>query len=337
MAVDAREGNLPTLEDVAKLAGVSRATVSRVVNGGHLVSGATLEAVTRAIAELDYHPNTAARALVTRRVGAVAVVVPEAEARVFSDPFFPQTYHGALTAFADEEVQVLLAMAQPGEPAQRMLRYLESGHVDGAMVVSHHGPELAKAMRNVGRPVVFIGDPGVDDLPYVDLDQYGGAVQATNHLIAAGATRIAIITGPLDMTAATERNRGFTAALDAAGLRPYARAVGDFTAAGGAVAAKQLIDEFPMLDGIFVCSDLMALGAMRILHRAGYRVPRDVRVVGFDDSTAALQTDPTLTTMTNPASELARIAGDMLLGMLAGGKAPKPVILQSQLIVRQSA
>lgn len=331
------EWNLPTLDDVARAAGVSRATVSRVVNGGRLVSQQTCEVVNRAIAELGYRPNRAARALVTRRAGAVAVVVPETDDRVFTDPFFPQAYHGALAAFAGVDVQVLLAMAPPGEGAARMARYLASGHVDGAVVISHHGPELARRLLNSAHPVVFVGDPEVPGIPYVELDQRTAAITATRHLIERGATRIGTVTGPMDMNAGTARLRGFEVAMDEAGLAPAGVAEGDFSVHGGELATRRLLDQNPELDGLFVASDLMALGTLRALRRAGRRVPEDIRVVGFDDSSAALQASPQLTTMTNPPTELARIAGEMLLGMLSGVAPTFPVILSSELIVRNSA
>ncbi len=327
----------PTLEDVARVAGVSRATVSRVVNGANLVAPQTTEAVRRAINELGYHPNRAARALVTRRTGAIAVIVPEGDERVFSDPFFPQAYHGALQGFRDSDTQVVLAMAQPGDNATRMVRYLESGHVDGAIIVSHHGPALARALANTPQPVVFVGDPETPGLCYVDVDQSTAAATATAYLIERGAKRIATITGPLDMAAAVQRLRGFEQAMLAAGLDPSLRADGDFSAVGGRRAAQRLLAERPDLDGLFVANDLMASGALPVLTDAGRRVPDDVKVVGFDDSSAARQTTPPLTTMTNPASELARTAADMLNELLAGGRPDSPVILPSNLVLRGSA
>jgi DNA-binding LacI/PurR family transcriptional regulator len=331
------EGAQPTLEDVARAAGVSRATVSRVVNGGNLVSPDTVAAVTRAIEELGYRPNRAARALVTHRAQAVAVVVAETDDRVFSDPFFPQAYHGALQAFGDMEVQVLLAMAQPGESAAQMTRYLHSGHVDGAIVVSHHGPELARRLVSSRHPVVFVGDPEVPGLPYVDLDQHAASVTATRHLLARGARRIATITGPQDMRAGVQRLEGFVEALSDAGLPPAAVAWGDFTVRGGEDATRELLASAPDVEAVFVASDLMALGAVRTLQAAGRRVPDDVAVVGFDDSSAALQSAPQLTTMTNPASELTRRAAEMLKQLLYGAPSPEPVILPSRLVVRDSA
>ncbi len=336
-AVTGGERLLPTLDDVARVAGVSRATVSRVVNGGRLVSPETSQAVTRAIAELGYQPNQAARALVTRRAGAVAVVVPETDERVFSDPFFPQAYHGALTAFSGVDTQVLLAMAPPGESVHRMARYLDSGHIDGAIVLSHHGPELARELAKSAHAAVFIGDPGVPGLPFVELDQVSAAITATRHLLDRGCTRIATITGPMDMNAATERLRGFESAMAQAGLTPVGVAAGDFTVRGGERAVTELLEQAPDLDGLFVASDLMAAGALRVLRRSGRKVPDQVKVVGFDNSSAALETSPQLTTMTNPAGELARIAGEMLLGLLSGASPEGPVILTSQLVQRNSA
>lgn len=218
-----------------------------------------------------------------------------------------------------------------------MARYLGSGHVDGAIVLSHHGPEVARQLATGSHPVVFIGDPEVPGLPYVDLDQPEASAMATHRLIEKGATRIASITGPMDMHAGLQRLSGFEAALSEAGLAPVAVAEGDFTLRGGEDAAGQLLARSPDLDGLFVASDLMAVGALRALRRAGRRVPDDVLVVGFDDSSAALQASPQLTTVTNPASELARTAGEMLLRMLSGAEPEGPVILHSQLIVRHSA
>ncbi len=327
----------PTLEDVARLAGVSRATVSRVVNGGTLVAATTTEAVRAAIDELGYHPNRAARALVTRRTGVIAVIVPETDERVFSDPYFPQAYHGALQAFADSDVQVVLAMAQPGDSASRMVRYLESGHVDGAIIVSHHGPGLARALVNSWQPVVFVGDPETPGICYVELDNTVAAITATRHLIERGARRIATITGPLDMASARTRLKGFQTAMTEAGLDPSIYVEGGYTTKSGAVA-EQLLAEHPDLDGLFVANDLMAVTAMQVVQRLGRKVPDDLRIVGFDNAAVGLQCTPQLTTMTNPADEHTRAAAQMLIELLAGGIPENPRMLKpSELVVRGSA
>ena len=328
---------VPTINDVARAAGVSRTTVSRVINGGRSVAETKLVAVRGAIERLGYRPNLAARGLVTRRLDCVAVIVPEANERVFSDPFFAQAHLGALSAFADTPVQVVLVIPHPNDEGSRMVRYLHSGHVDGAIVMSHHGHGLAESLLASSPPVVFVGPPGVDGCPYVDLDNIGGGRMATRHLIERGATRLATVTGPLDMGSGVHRLRGFEQACAEAGLQPLGIEEGDYSTPGGVAATQRLLETCPDIDGIFVANDLMAAGAIRVLAHSGRRVPGDVRVVGFDDSIIATQTYPTLTTMTNGAAELARRAGQMLLRLLDGERPDFPVILPSSLIQRDSA
>jgi DNA-binding LacI/PurR family transcriptional regulator len=306
-----------------------------VVNGATLVAPATITSVQAAINDLGYRPNRAARALVTRRTGVVAVVVPEANERVFNDPFFPQAYHGALQGFSNSDVQVVLAIAQPGDPADRMLRYLDSGHVDGAIVVSHHGPELAMALAQMAIPVVFVGDPETPGLPYVDLDQVEASRQATELLIERGHRRIATITGPLDMAAGRRRLQGYREALAAAGIEPGPIEIGDFTQAAGRAAAARVVASGASFDSIFVANDLMATGALYTLNEAGLRVPDDVAVIGFDNAALAEQSSPGLTTMTNPADELCRVAAELLTKRLAGLPV-ESVILPSHPVLRGS-
>ncbi len=327
----------PTLEDVARAAGLSRATVSRVVNGGALVSPQSREAVNRAIEELGYSPNLAARMLVTKRSGVVGVLAPETDERVFTDPFFARSVRGALDAFPDEDTRVILAMSKTGEAPERLLDFLVSGRIDGAVIVSHHGAGLARAASRLNQPVVFVGMPSVPGLLYVDLDQQAAARVATRHLVGRGRTRIATITGPLDMPVGVARREGFVEAMDDAGLRPIAKVGGDFTLEGGATAAERLLARHPRIDGIFAASDAMAAGAIRALTAAGRRVPDDVAVVGFDDAPVAVQARPQITTMTNPAQEMARLAATMVRGLLAGGPRPDPVLFTSELVVRESA
>jgi len=344
-AVDARVGDgkvvqpeqlnahvVPTLDDVAHVAGVSRTTVSRVVNGGQLVARATRDRVRDVVAQLGYRPNLAARALVTRRVGTVALIVPESGERVFADPFFSQAYRGALAAFAGSDAQVVLVVPQPGD----VLRYLHSGQVDGAIITSHHGRELAEALTPAP-PVVFIGHPGVDSIPYVDLDQVRAARAATRYLLDAGASRLGMITGPLDMSPGAGRLDGFQQELAEAGVAPAGVELSDFSMRGGESAAQRLIGHCPDVDAIVVGNDLMAVGVMRALALAGRTVPHDVRVIGFDNSVIGQQTVPQLTSMTNPAAEMARIAGGMLRALLAGESPRWPVIVTSELVVRGSA
>ena len=331
----------PTLEQVAERAGVSRSTASRAINGGPRVSGEAQASVTAAVAALGYIPNRAARSLVTRRSSSVALVVPEPDERVLSDPFFASTIHGLNTSLRDTDLQLVLVMARPEDIATRTLRYLRGGHVDGAVVVSHHRDDvLADELRSSGVPTVYVGRPfvGADRVHYVDVDNAGGGRMATEHLLRIGRRQIATIAGPQDMSAGVDRLAGWSAALSEAGLVADAVEYGDFTTAGGVHATKKLLARYPDLDAIFAASDLMAVGALTVLAETGRRVPEDVAVVGYDNLGSATTTSPTLTTIVNPVVAMARTAGEMLIDLLAGtGVDQAPVIFAPELVIRLSA
>jgi len=330
----------PTLEEVARRAGVSRSTASRALNGGLKVSPVALAAVSQAVAELGYTPNRAARSLVTRRTDSIALVVPEPDETVLNDPYFVGTMQGISAALEPTEIQLVLLIARRGEQAQRTARYLRNGHVDGAIVVSHHRDDaLDEALAQSRLPCVFVGRPWsqTEPVPYVDVDNARGGRVATEHLMGRGCRRIGTIAGPLDMAAGVDRLAGWRAALRAAGLPDAAVERGDFTSVGGASAAERLLDAHPDLDGIFAASDLMAAGALGVLARRGISVPGQVRVVGFDDLGVAASTSPPLTTMRNPVAEMSRGAAELLLAQLAGKGGPAaPTIFSAQLVVRDS-
>jgi DNA-binding LacI/PurR family transcriptional regulator len=313
--------SLPTLDEVARVAGVSRATASRAINGGSRVSASARERVDEAVRSLGYVPNPAARSLVTRRTDSVAVIVPEPDDRIFSDPFFARTLRGVDRMLAANDLQLVLLLATPGAEGARTLRYLSHRHVDGAVVASHHRNDgLADHLVSIGLPCVFVGRPwGGDRVTYVDVDNVAGGREATKLLVDRGCTRIGTIAGPSDMTAAVDRLHGWHEAMGAADLPTEAVAIGDFTEAGGEEAARELLDRHPDLDGIAVASDLMAAGALRVLAEAGRRVPDDVAVVGYDDLGVAERTSPPLTTVRQPIVEMAERATRLLLEQMDGG------------------
>ena len=220
LALDGDRPSAPTLEQVAERAGVSRSTASRAINGGLRVSPDALAAVEAAVAELGYTPNRAARSLVTKRTDSIALVVPEPDERVLSDPFFAGTLNGLSTALADSDIQVVLVIARPGE-SERTVRYLRNGHVDGAIVVSHHRTDdLDRVLLTSRLPNVFVGRPlSVDprEVHFVDTDNVAGGELAAQHLIERGATRIATIAGPQDMSAGVDRLTGWRSAVRRAG------------------------------------------------------------------------------------------------------------------------
>jgi len=333
---------IPTLEEVARAAGVSRATVSRAVNGGARVSVRAQEAVELAIAKLGYIPNRAARTLVTRRTDSVALVVPETGNRFVSDPFLTGALQGITKALAGTELQLVLLIAQQVGDTARLLRYLRAGHVDGALVMSHHREdELPAELARTGLPFVFGGrplDPGSLEVPYVDADNVGGGRAAAEHLLRRGRRVIATVAGPPDMPAGVDRLTGWRDVMARAGRPVDLVEHGDFSADSGASAMARLLQRQPDVDAVFVASDLMATGALRMIHELGRRVPADVAVVGFDDSVLARTTIPSLTTVRQPAEEMGRRMAELLVEQLAG--APPQVvgeILPTELVVRASA
>jgi DNA-binding LacI/PurR family transcriptional regulator len=340
---------------VAALAGVSRATVSRVVNSSPKVSPEVRAQVERAVAKLGYVPNRAARCLVTRRADSVALVVSEPHARFFSEPFFAGMVRGVSAALAGTGVQLLLLMAHdlddrpgdhPGGPPNppgraRLERYVVGGHVDGVLLASVHGDDpLPAILDRAGVPAVLVGRPaGPLPASYVDADNRGGARAAVAHLAARGRRRIATITGPLDMGVGLDRLDGYRDGLTAAGLAadPGLVEPGDFTEEGGAAATARLLARpGPPVDAVFAASDLMAAGALRALRAAGRRVPEEVAVVGFEDSAVARYAQPPLTTVRQPIEEMGRQATRLLLAKMAGEIGGMHLILDVDLVERAS-
>lgn len=313
----------PTLEDVAAYAGVSRSTASRALNDDAYVSSRSREVVLAAAAALGYSPNHAARSLVTKRTGGVALVLSEPESKVFDDPYYPAVMHGAFRELSVAGMQMLLMFVDAREDVPRTIRFLEGGHVDGALVIApHKGDPLPTALRLLRLPVVFGGRPGTISrgIHTVDFDNQGGARMAVEHLLGIGRKRIATVTGPLDHPAARDRLTGWQDALIAARRDPdNLSESGDFTIDGGERATRALIERSPDIDAIFAASDPMAAGAIRALLATRRRVPDDVAVVGFDDHPhLAPAMNPPLTSIHQDPREQIRQMVRTLMALLAG-------------------
>jgi DNA-binding LacI/PurR family transcriptional regulator len=332
----------PTLEEVARVAGVSRATASRVVNGSPRVSPDAKRAVDRAVRRLGYQPNRAARSLVTRRTDSIALVIPEPTPKLFGDPFFPRLLRGVSETLAARDLQLVLVMPQSPADEARVERYLLGGHVDGALLVSLHGSDpLPLRLASRGVPTVVGGRPDGDAaVSYVDVDNVDGAKRAVQHLLGRGRRRIATISGPLDMVPGRDRQTGYRQALTEAGIAPSAalEEEGDFTQETGARAMRALLARRPDLDGVFVASDLMAIGALRALTAAGRAVPTDVAVVGYDDAPLAQMTEPALSSVRQPIEEMGREMARLMVAQVSGSeRVARRVILATQLVVRESS
>ncbi|MDX6362982.1 MAG: hypothetical protein QOC85_1992 [Streptomyces sp.] len=328
----------PTLDEVALRAGVSVGTVSRVINNRRHVSSKARQAVESAVAELGYVPNVAARSLASQRRGAVVLAISSDDPALFANLFFAEVITGVNAVMEETDLELLLVLAASERGRARLARILQSQGADGVMLLAvRENDPLTNVADAGGVPVVHGGRP-LDRAPrwYVDADNRGGARQAVEYLISTGRRAIGTVTGPLDMHAGVSRYLGFREAVALAGLKDHRVAHADFSEAGGAAATTRLLDEHPDLDAVFVASDAMAAGALRVLRERGRSVPEDVAVVGFNDVLTAQHTQPALTTIHQPIVALGSEMTRMLVRVL-GGEEPTPLILPTELVIRGSA
>ncbi|WP_432827936.1 LacI family DNA-binding transcriptional regulator [Dactylosporangium sp. CA-092794] len=320
----------PTVTEVAAAAGVSAATVSRVLTGRVRVSTSARVQVHDAIARLGYVRHRAPRRTDHAAAGLpVAAVVFEPTARLFRDGFCARLLAGAEEELSRRGVPLVTMSATQGTVASTT-SFLTAGGVGGVLLVGpppQHPVAVSLAASLV--PVRAAGRPALS-IPYADVDNADGARQAVEHLILRGRRTIATIAGPPASPAAADRLEGYRAAMAAAGRQPLI-AYGDFTTNSGLHAAAWLLDRTPRLDGLFVANDAMAAGALQALRKAGRRVPEDVAVVGFDDAPLAAFTSPALTTVRQPVEELGAVTAALLLEP----RADNP-ILPTELVVRAS-
>lgn len=334
----------PTLEDVAREAGVSRATVSRVVNGVRNVDPSIQDLVRSAIERTGYTPNRAARALVTRRTGAVALIVSGAgdafAGRVFADPFFGRVVNGVVGYLRARMTQPVLLFAESAAARTQVVDYLRQGSADGALVVSVQPDDpLPDMLLSARVPTVLFARPTrATPVSCVDLDHRAGGRLAGEHLLGRGCRRIAVIGAPPDLRAGRERLAGFRDALARAGHDSPPVAEGVFTLDSGAVAMAALLRDHPAVDGVFAANDLMAQGACQVVRELGRRIPGDVAVVGFDDSSIAVTCRPPLTTVRQPVEEMAAAMARMLDEQVQGTRTePRTLVFEPELVVRESA
>jgi LacI family transcriptional regulator len=331
-----------TLEEVASLAGVSRSTVSRVINDRPNVRPETRERVQKAIRNSGYQPHAVARSLVTNRTRIISMVIPEVVTTLFSDPFFPLLLGGATRACNTHQYQLMLSLfTAPADPQEMYQRVLRSGYIDGAIVASASldTPIISDLLRD-RIPFVSIGRHPDERVHYVDVDNTNGARMVVEHLIRLGHRRIATITGRLDMAAGRDRLSGYRQALEARRIPVEEELIveGDYTENSGMVGMQQLLSASP--SAVFAASDTMAIGALKALRETGLQVPQDVALVGFDDIPIASVVEPALTTVRQPINRLGSIAIEVLLSLiedsLEEGAPANRIILPTELVIRAS-
>ena len=333
----ANQRKRPTIRDIAREAGVSRGTVSRVLNGGNLVSPAAMAAVQQAISRSGYQANPHARSLKSGRANSVAFLLTEPQHLLFEDPNFAILLRSAAMALSDRDLSLVLMLAGSPTERRRTVEYLTGGHVDGVLLVSSHfGDTLAMELLDAGLPVVACGRPlGLEGrLGFVAADDRQGARHVTEHLLARGRRRIGTITGPMDTSGGVDRLDGFRQAL---GPAYDERLVvhGDYSRASGTAGMEQLLVTDPDLDAVFVGSDLMASGALGVIKDRGLTVPGDIAVAGFDDSGLAETMRPPLTTVNQPLDVISREMVRLLMDVVGGGTT-MGITVATTVVVRES-
>lgn len=329
----------PTLVDVAREAGVSRATAARVLADATNVDARMTAAVMKAVDALGYETNSVGRSLRGGRAGAIALIVPFHDLDNLRGAFFTSVLKGAADELYAAQYQPILIPADHPD-IDRIPRFLRSRSVDGAIaILQHEITQLAVTLIESPVPVAWVGRPGSALAPeaiVIDSDNYGGGALAARTLVEAGRRRLGIIAGPFDVLAAGERVRGWRDELTRLGVESSALAHGEFSLESGSAAMARMLEREPDLDGVFVSSDLMAVGALRVLQASGRRVPSDVSVIGFDDVIIATTVNPPLTTIRQPLGEMGRVAAQTVLTIVRGGTVDRRPVLSTNLVIRES-
>jgi LacI family transcriptional regulator len=331
-----------SIEDIARLSGVSRSTVSRVINDQPYVSEANREKVWQVIRENDYHPNIAAKTLASQRSKVLGVLIPHNVSDLFTDHFFPVLLEGITLASNELGYGVMLWLATArNNTSDFYTNAFNKSMIDGLLIASATFDATFLAWLNrFNKPFVFVGaaPPSMSNVSFVDVDNLGGGLRATQHLIEVGCRRIGFIEGRTKQIASIRRREGYIQALQMAGLPVDPNLIipdGNYTEAGGYQCMKQLLSQ--NVDGVFAANDMSAIGAMRAIRDAGLSIPEDIALIGFDNISLAGISIPPLSTISQPIGMLGAEATKTLVYVLEN-KPPHPMykILPVELVVRES-
>lgn len=329
-----------TLEDIAERAGVSRSTVSRVVNDHPNVKPSVRKRVLDVIQSTGFQPNAAARTLASQHSWMLGLVLPRSVTSFFSDPYFPRLTQGIAQACNQMDYTLGLFLISTQEDEEKIFpRVSRKGLLDGILLQSGQvGDLLIDRLLTSNIPLVIAGRPfHTNDVSYIDVDNVQAAYSAVNHLIGLGYQRIGTIAGPHHSTVGIDRLQGYRKAFAEADRSMDESLIveGDFTEAEGYSAMQELLEAKP--DAVFAASDIMAIGGMRAVREAGLRIPEDVAFVGFDDLPLATLVDPQLTTVHQPIYQLGFKSVELLISLIENGVTPaRRVILDTELVIRGS-
>ena len=330
-----------TLEDIAKQAEVSRSTVSRVVNNQPNVREEVRARVLGVIEETGYHPNAAARMLVSQRSWVIGLVLPHSVSFFFTDPYYPHLTKGIAQACNQYNYTLALFLVGTKEDEEKIFpRLTRRGLLDGVIVqAGHHGDQqIIGHLVDAKMPLVVAGRPfRSDNVSYIDTDNVNASYSAVSHLIRLGYRRIGTITGPDISTVGIDRREGYLKALTERGANVDETLIveGDFTETGGYYAMQKLLPAKP--DAVFAASDIMAIGAMRATREAGLKIPDNVAFIGFDDFPIATLSDIHLTTVRQPVIQFGISAVELLIELIENGiQPPRHIIMDTELVIRDS-
>ena len=327
------------IEEIAKISGVSRSTVSRVINNDARVRAETRQRVQEVINRLGFQPNAMARSLAGGKSHILGLVIPVGVSALFVDPYFPLLIQGVSSACNAREYSVVLWLAEPEYERRMMREILHNGLVSGVIVASMvFNDPIVQALAESDIPFILVGrHPHDERVSYVDVDNLNSAHEAVSHLLRLGRKRVATITGPQNMVVGKDRYQGYLDAIRSGGLvvDPNLVAEGDFSDMGGYFSMKGLLPFHP--DAVFAASDIMAVGAMRAINEAGLRIPGDVAVIGFDDLPLAAHTNPPLTTIRQPAIRTGVVTTEVLIEMVEHPVSqPRRIVLPTELVIRST-
>jgi LacI family transcriptional regulator len=325
------------IEQIAELSGVSRSTVSRVLNADPNVKESTRARVSEVIQRTNYHPNMVARRLASGRTNILGLVIPTAVSALFADPFFPNLIQGVVSVCTARDFSVMLWLAEPEQERRTIGQVAHNGLLDGVILANSMVDDpILQRLSEVGLPFILVGrHPTNADVSYVDADNLNGAREAVTYLLRLGRRRVGTVTGPQNLISGADRLAGYEAALRERGLPcdPALISEGDYTEVGGYMAAQRLLAQQP--DAIFAASDTMALGVLRALREAHRAVPDEVAVVSFDDMPFAARTEPPLTTIRQPIQRMGQMAAETLIGMIEEQTSrPRRIVLPVELVIR---
>jgi LacI family transcriptional regulator len=331
---------MTTIKEIAKIAGVSRSTVSRVINDNPNVSERTRSKVQSIIDEMEYQPNPVARSLISGRTRVLGLVIPMAFSSLFTNPFFSLLSQGISSTCTVNNYTLMLWLIEPDYAKRTNDNILNNRLIDGVIVASNVIDDpLIEGLIKRKVPLVQIGRNNYPNVSSVDADNIHGSIMAVRHLINIGRKQLATVTGHMDLFSGRDRLSGFKRGLQEKNLPILEKriAFGDFTEKGGYFQTKLLLSRTEF-DGLFVASDMMCFGAIQAIQEAGLKIPEDIAVISFDDIPAAARHQPALTTIRQPIHQMGSIAAQTLIDQLESNDTatPRRIILPTELVLRES-